>query len=129
MKKIHSWVYLLPKLWGMLFAPPATGGYPFEALQLPLGFRGKVEMNAALCKGCGLCARDCPASALKIIRFENKGFRIVYDPARCAYCGQCAMSCHRGAIYLTNDFHAATDCYQDLLEILVERNSLEEGND
>ena len=120
MAKIYSRIYLLPKLWAALFESPTTGGYPFEPLQLPSGFRGKVMMNTALCTGCGLCVRDCPAFALVITRSGKKSFRIVHDPARCAYCGQCATSCHRGAIYLTNDFNPATDCYQDLLEVLVE---------
>ena len=127
MNKIHSWFYLLPKLWGTLFQPPATGRYPFEALELPPGFRGKVVMNADLCIGCGLCVRDCPAFALYLTRLGGKDFRIEYDPARCAYCGQCALSCRRGAIFLTNDFYGATDRHQDLLETLVERrNPLEE---
>lgn len=78
-------------------------------------------MGAAKCVGCGLCVRDCPAFALKLVRLDQKGFRIEYDAARCAYCGQCALSCRRGAVYLTNDFHPATKRYQDLLEILVER--------
>ncbi len=122
MTKIHSWIYLFPKIWETLFETPITGRYPFEPLHLPTGFRGKVVMQADLCVGCGLCVRDCPSFALKIDRFGKQQFRITYDPLCCAYCGQCEISCHRGAIQLTNEFHPATSHYQNLLKILVERN-------
>ena len=123
----HPWAYLLPKLWATLFEPPVTVEFPFKPLKLPPGFRGKVTMQPELCLGCGLCVRDCPTLALEIERSDKRNFRIRYKPAQCAYCGQCELSCHRGAIRLTNDFNPATDCYQDLLEILVERNSAEEN--
>lgn len=121
MAKKLSRIYLLSKLWAVFLEGPTTGGYPFEPLQLPPGFRGKVVMNAHLCNGCGLCVQDCPASALKIERFDKQHFRIVYNPARCAYCGQCAISCHRGAIHLTNDFNPAVQHIGNLIEVLVER--------
>jgi len=125
MRQIHFWGYLLPKLWASFFEAPITEGYPFEPLQLPTGYRGKVVMKADVCIGCGLCVKDCPTFALKIIRFSKQHFRITYDPVCCAFCGQCEVSCHQGAIQLTNEFQPSTSCYQDLLEILVERNCID----
>jgi formate hydrogenlyase subunit 6/NADH:ubiquinone oxidoreductase subunit I len=128
MPKWHSWIYLLPKIWAAFINPPATKRYPFVPLHLPVSFRGKVTIDPSLCKGCGLCARDCPALALRIERFDKRSYRMIYDPVRCAYCGQCELSCHQGAIHLTNDFYPATDQYQTLLEILVDHNTLEKNS-
>ncbi len=46
------------------------------------------------CKGCGACARKCPASAIS--GEPKKPYRI--DPAVCIRCGACAAACRFGAV-------------------------------
>ena len=48
----------------------------------------------AKCKGCGLCAKDCPASAIMgTVRKPH-----VINPYECIRCGMCMSRCHFGAI-------------------------------
>ncbi len=128
MSRLHSLVYLLPQLWRTLFTRPITVRYPFGPLELPSYFRGRVVIDIDLCRGCGLCVRDCPAFALELERESNalsplvlshalskvegkaersKGhdkFRLIHYPDRCAYCGQCQDVCRYEAIWLTSEY-------------------------
>ncbi len=120
MSHLHSLIYLLPELWRTLFTRPITVRFPFAPLELPSYFRGRVTIEPALCIGCGLCVRDCPASALELERESDalsplvlskaegsKGreeFRLIHYHDRCAYCGQCQDVCRQGAIRLTNEY-------------------------
>jgi NADH-quinone oxidoreductase subunit F len=52
------------------------------------------EIEAALCKGCTLCARKCPVGA---IQGERKGVHRI-DPGTCIRCGACVDACKFNAI-------------------------------
>ena len=52
------------------------------------------KIDEALCKGCYLCSKKCPASA---ISGEIKS-PFVIDSKKCIRCGQCVASCKFGAI-------------------------------
>ena len=120
MPRLHSLIYLLPELWRTLFRRPITVRFPFAPVELPPYFRGKVTITPALCRGCGLCVRDCPASALKLERESPEKFRLIHYHDRCAYCGQCEASCNYGAIVLTNEFTSATADRRALREEFAE---------
>lgn len=52
------------------------------------------EIDPALCRGCGQCARGCPAGAIS--GTPGRVYRI--DRERCIRCGQCLVSCPFGAV-------------------------------
>ena len=52
------------------------------------------KIDAAKCKGCTMCARKCPASA---ITGTLKNPHVI-DPAKCVKCGACEATCKFGAI-------------------------------
>jgi len=104
MSRLHSLVYLLPQLLRTLFTRPITVRYPFAALELPPYFRGRIVIDMDLCRGCGLCVRDCPAFALELERESREKFRLIHYSDRCAYCGQCRDACRYGAIRQTNEY-------------------------
>ena len=51
----------------------------------------RIQINEDKCRKCGLCARNCKASA---IDFKNG----TVDLTRCVACGDCIDKCHDGAI-------------------------------
>ncbi len=53
------------------------------------------EIDPDKCKGCTLCARQCPAGA---IIGKVKEVHVI-DPAKCVKCGACIEKCKFGAIY------------------------------
>ena len=59
----------------------------------PCQLRGRLQWTAQGCTGCALCAKDCPADALELIRLEDKHFVIRYNVDRCTFCGQCVENC------------------------------------
>ena len=63
-----------------------TFPYPYAPRE-PVGdFRGKLNVDAEKCIGCGGCANVCPS---RLIRFFDDGekTRIIWHIERCTYCG------------------------------------------
>ena len=70
------------------------------------------EVDAELCKGCGLCIDACPQKCIHIGEQSNsKGYRIAepFGEEECTSCGSCAVMCPEAAItiYATADEAAA----------------------
>ena len=55
----------------------------------------RYEIDAAKCKGCTLCARNCPVNA--IVGKVKEAHTI--DAAKCIKCGACMDNCKFGAIF------------------------------
>ena len=55
----------------------------------------KVRIDGSKCVNCGLCTKNCKASAI-----DFKNHRIDYS--RCVVCGDCIDKCHKGAISLSS---------------------------
>ena len=55
----------------------------------------KVRIDGSKCVNCGLCTKNCKASA---IDFKNHKI----DYSRCVVCGDCIDKCHKGAISLSS---------------------------
>jgi formate hydrogenlyase subunit 6/NADH:ubiquinone oxidoreductase subunit I len=92
---------------------PATRRYPFEKSEVPPGLRGKLAYDMVKCIGCGLCERDCPAGAIKMIgKGKTSEFEVYLD--RCTFCSQCEYVCPVDAITMTTEFELAGFSKQDL---------------
>ncbi|MEM2058845.1 MAG: 4Fe-4S binding protein, partial [Thermoproteota archaeon] len=86
----------------------ATLLYPFEKRAVAEDYRGKVEIDYNLCIGCGLCAKDCPSSAIELVLTSDNKKKPKYYISRCTFCAQCAESCPRKAIKMTPFYELAT---------------------
>ncbi|MBN1811317.1 MAG: 4Fe-4S binding protein [Anaerolineae bacterium] len=123
MPLLRSLAHLLMELRRTLLAERITVQFPFAPLELPAGFRGRVVItDEALCKGCGMCVRDCPALALELERHDREQFRLIHYRDRCAYCGQCASSCPSHVITLSSEIVSPTRERDTLTQVLVERS-------
>ena len=63
--------------------------------------RGNIIINAARCKGCGLCITACPQECIKLSdRADLRGIRlaILTDNPECTGCTLCAVICPDVAI-------------------------------
>lgn len=56
------------------------------------------EVNADLCNGCGLCARECPTGAIPMDDLQHT------DAAKCIKCARCVKNCPRKARKLNTPF-------------------------
>ena len=86
---------------------PATVLYPFEKLEMPGEFRGRIIYSSEKCVGCRLCEKDCPAFAIKIIKVGEKKFDAKIDLDRCIFCAQCVESCNKKALLLSSEYELA----------------------
>ena len=101
----------------------ATILYPVEKVDVPEGFRGRIEIRDGACIGCSKCAIVCPAKAIEMVmekgekkvRFSGREIRRDKYPRvnvlSCIRCGVCEESCPTNpkAIILTTKFSGASD--------------------
>lgn len=64
------------------------------SLKYNASFTARIK-NDADCKGCGICQKYCPTTAIKL---KNK--RVSLNPDKCIGCGQCAFQCRQKNIEL-----------------------------
>jgi formate hydrogenlyase subunit 6/NADH:ubiquinone oxidoreductase subunit I len=88
-----------------LFKRPFTEKYPYVHYATPARLRGCLQWNSEGCTGCGLCAKDCPASAIEMNVLDRKAKRFVftYHLDRCTFCAQCVVSCRQGCISMSSE--------------------------
>ncbi len=103
------------------FSPAQVTALPDTALGLPaailamsekLGARatgeiaagtvpfGKIALDAARCTGCGVCAAQCPTSALVHLQ-AGGSCQLVFHQESCIGCGQCVDLCPERCLQLT----------------------------
>ena len=75
-------------------APEPEGKITRRELLSRLSPLGRVELDASLCTGCGLCVAECPSRALSILSEEGSDrFQLVFKHGTCVACGQCVEIC------------------------------------
>ena len=96
---------MLTDICSSFFTKPVTQRYPFERLEAPAHFRGKLVWTPGKCNGCSLCIKDCPSNALELetIDKKNKQFVMRYYADRCTYCAQCVQNCRLECIQMAHD--------------------------
>ncbi len=61
----------------------------------------EAAFDPAKCNGCGLCAKKCPISAIRV-EGEGKGKKAVLNAEACLGCGVCKPACARGALSMAS---------------------------
>ncbi len=75
--------------------------YPEVTMELPPIYRGMIMLDVKKCIECGLCARICPANAIKM-HWRGKKRNPGIDYARCVFCGFCVDVCPEDALGFTD---------------------------
>ena len=97
-----------------LKAGRVTLRYPFAPRVPEDGFRGRVEVDAEKCVGCGACADVCPSRLIEVSDVNQEKRVLDFFLERCTYCARCAEVCPEEAITVTKDFETATNDREDL---------------
>lgn len=88
-----------------LFTPPATTKYRGGKLTLDERCRGLLRYDPTDCIACGLCMRDCPTGAIRVVNEgtkQERHTRAFLDTGRCIFCGQCVDSCAKNCLSTTS---------------------------
>jgi formate hydrogenlyase subunit 6/NADH:ubiquinone oxidoreductase subunit I len=59
----------------------------------------RFDIKQETCRGCGMCARNCPAEAID----GNPGDSYQIDQEKCIYCGSCKAVCPFGVVKRKKD--------------------------
>ena len=114
---------MLPKVFSQMFKKPYTNKFPAKyapsnttqfladvgagkveivpPIEVPEGFRGKIQYDKEKCTGCQLCIKVCPSGA---IEFKEKEKKIKIYLARCTFCSQCNDACPVNCLSMSNEF-------------------------
>ena len=98
---------MIKEVLGAAGKKPATVQYPFERMEMPAKFRGRIRFLSDKCIGCKMCVRDCPSNCLTINKIGDKKFEAVLNMDMCIYCGQCVDSCPKDALEVPPEFELA----------------------
>ena len=82
--------FRLPSRFDLEWNLPRFVKRPLKDIFIP-----KPKVNAALCKGCGVCAEVCPPRAISV-----SGKKVKIDYSRCIRCYCCQEVCPEGAVQL-----------------------------
>lgn len=95
--------------------------YPEEVEDLPRGYRGMPHYNMEKCISCAMCARICPAGAIKMVldNEQTSEKKVKRHPSinynRCIFCGFCVDICPTGALEYTQVHDYAAYKMDDLI--------------
>jgi len=115
-----------------MFRKPITIQYPDRTKlpvtsMLPARSRGTLEMDAGLCTGCTMCAKQCPIDCIHIEVQKDEETKqrmltsFVIDAAKCMFCGLCVEACPSGAIRHSHEFEGAMYDIQRLMLSFVDQ--------
>ncbi len=87
--------------------------YPEVTMELPSNYRGMIILDIKKCTQCSLCARICPANAVKMYQKDGKRNPGI-NYARCIFCGFCVDICPSNGLEFTDVHDTAFYTFEEL---------------
>ncbi len=114
---------VIPQMFRTMLETPNTRTYPYQKVDLPLRFRGKLDIDPEKCTGCQVCSLVCPASVITMVDLGTRKVgdrelpvkRPLFDLASCIFCGECVDNCAFKALEMTKQFELATPDKKSLI--------------
>jgi formate hydrogenlyase subunit 6/NADH:ubiquinone oxidoreductase subunit I len=101
-------------LFTTLFSKAMTVKFPYEAIEIPEGYRGEQELDIDNCISCGLCSQICPNKAIEMVEVPEK-YKEKYpkkypkvDLRKCCFCALCQDICPKKCLKMTRNVFLAT---------------------
>jgi len=98
----------------MLCSKPMTVKFPYEAIEIPEGYRGEHELDIDRCISCNLCAEICPNRAIEMVELPEE-YKEKYpktypriDLGKCCFCALCQDICPRKCLKMTKNVFLST---------------------
>jgi len=82
---------------------PATHMYPDVPKEWHERTRGQIRIEEAGCILCNICAKKCPADAIKVSRDEKTW---VIERMRCVQCESCVEACPKKCLIMEQQYTA-----------------------
>ncbi len=109
-----------------LFSNRLTCPYPDARQMVSDLYRGMIVWDNDKCTSCMLCAKSCPANAIKMYMCDGKKSPGL-DYARCVFCGFCVDICPVKALEHTSLHDVAYLDYDE--NMFLPKKFMEGGND
>jgi ech hydrogenase subunit F len=90
----------IPVVLKNFFSKPATRNYPFVKRVPYDKQKGHIGIDIDACVFCGMCARKCPVSAIKVDRAQRTWS---IDRFTCIMCGACSESCPKKCLNIASE--------------------------
>lgn len=84
-----------------LFSKPVTRRYPAEPQVYTAFSRGHIENDIHTCILCGICQKQCPATALVV---DKPARTWTINPFSCVQCNTCVRACPKKSLSMLPDY-------------------------
>ncbi len=89
-----------------LFKDRLAPAGPVEDATAPGRVRGRIAFDPDSCALCRVCARVCPAGAIRFEKYAD-GLEFTLWHNHCLFCGLCVDYCESEGLQATDDWHLA----------------------